>query len=279
MQFANICLMQNKSQSTMKIQLKYFTGTGNSYQVLDTCRKTFIDAGHDATISVIVPGERSLPEADLVGFCFPVYAFGIPRICRRYLKALNKFKFPQNAFILITGGAADETGFAVGQGVRLLKKKNCDIIYSAVVEMPANWTVAINPPSKEECIPILAKGEEKSRQIALDILAGNRKFHVFSTPERYGTFGLYKDYLLFRYLGVSNLWRTFRVYDTCNGCGSCAKICPTHSIVIEKEKPRWLSTCEQCMRCVNYCPREAIYQTSGGGTKGRNRHLLWNSNG
>ena len=43
-------------------------------------------------------------------------------------------------------------------------------------------------------------------------------------------------------------------------------------IKILDKYPKWKSSCEQCMRCVNMCPQEAIFQTYGGITKGKNRY-------
>lgn len=61
----------------MRIELKYFTGTGNSLKILDTCREVFVEAGHLAQISEIHPDETNIRESDILGFCFPVYqSFG-----------------------------------------------------------------------------------------------------------------------------------------------------------------------------------------------------------
>jgi hypothetical protein len=69
----------------MNVELKYFSGTGNSYKILDTCKEIFIQNGNKATLSSITDKSNINEDADLIGFCFPVYAFGIPRICRKYL--------------------------------------------------------------------------------------------------------------------------------------------------------------------------------------------------
>jgi MinD superfamily P-loop ATPase len=84
--------------------------------------------------------------------------------------------------------------------------------------------------------------------------------------------GFYKEYYLFKWLGVSNLWRDFRTDETCDSCGLCEKICPTDSIKIVADKPKWANTCEQCMRCVNYCPKQAIFQKAEGSIKGKNTY-------
>ncbi len=259
----------------MKIELRYFTGTGNSLKVLETCNTVFLESGNLTNISEISINETSIPDSDLLGFCFPVYAFGIPRICRKYLKRIERFRKQQKVFILITAGDSDESGFAVKECKNVLSKKNCEIVYTGIVRMPINWTtspVPPFPPSKEEAIEIIKDGETQAQEIAKDILEGVRTYHDFNYPKRYSKVKFYWDYLLFKYLGIQNMWRLFEVYDSCNGCQLCAKICPTDSIKIINKKPVWSKTCEQCMRCVNFCPQESIYQTQGGNTKGRNKY-------
>jgi ferredoxin len=259
----------------MKIELKYFTGTGNSLKILDTCKEIFLQNNHEAAISEINTNESKIQESDILGFCFPVYAFGIPRICRKYLKSVRKFNKLQKVFVIVTAGGSDESGFSVQQCKQILKKKNCEIIYSDVIQMPINWItspIPPFPPTKEEALEIIKKGLEQAKIVAQDIMKGKNKQHRFNYPKRYNKFRFYKDYWMFKYLGIQNLWRTFKIYDTCNGCQICYRICPTNSIKILDNKPQWSSSCEQCMRCVNFCPKEAIYQSMGGDTKGRNRY-------
>jgi Pyruvate/2-oxoacid:ferredoxin oxidoreductase delta subunit len=259
----------------MRIELKYFTGTGNSLKILDTCRKTFVQAGYSAEISEINLNSLIIPESDILGFCFPVYAFGIPRICKKYLKAINRFSEKKKVFVLVTAGDSDEAGYSIKECGRFLRKKNCDIIYSGVIQMPVNWTTSPKPPfppSKEEAVEIIKNGVTLAEKIAHDIINGLTRQHVFNIPKRYTRFGFYWDYWLFKYMGIQHMWRTFKVYDSCKGCQTCSRICPTRSIKIIDKKPVWASTCEQCMRCVNFCPNESIYQSMGGETKGKNKY-------
>ncbi len=254
----------------MNVELKYFSGTGNSYKIIDTCKEIFIQNGNKVTLSSITDKSNINEDADLIGFCFPVYAFGIPRICRNYLLNLPIFKSPINTFILITAGNLDESGFSVEESTKILKRKGLNVTYSKVIQMPINWTVLMNPPSKEEAQSIINTGVFKTRQIAQNIIDGVLHHHAFNYPSTYSKFGFYKDYYVFKWLGVSNLWRNYRTDETCDSCGLCEKICPTNSIQIVDNKPKWLKTCEQCMRCVNYCPKQAIFQTGEGSIKGKN---------
>lgn len=254
----------------MNVDLKYFSGTGNSYKIINTCKEVFIQKGCKAILFSITDKYKINEEADLIGFCFPVYAFGIPRICRKYLLSLPTFQNPTNTFVLITAGAPDESGFAIDECSKILKKKGLNVIYSQAIHMPSNWTVSMNPPPKKEAQSIIDRAVREAKEIAQDILNGTPRHHVFNYPARYSKIGFYKDYYLFKWLGVSNLWRNFRTDDTCDSCGLCKKLCPTESIQIVNEKPIWTNTCEQCMRCVNYCPKQAIFQKGEGSVKGKN---------
>jgi ferredoxin len=51
---------------------------------------------------------------------------------------------------------------------------------------------------------------------------------------------------------------SFSVIETCNGCGTCAKVCPVKNIVMTDKKPVWQHHCENCLACYNWCPVKAI---------------------
>ncbi len=254
----------------MNVDLRYFSGTGNSYKIIDTCKEIFVQKGCKTTLLSITDKSQMPEDTDLIGFCFPVYAFGIPRICRNYLLSLPKFKIPIDFFVLITAGDPDESGFSVKESAAILKNKGLNAIYSDVIHMPANWTVVMNPPSKEEAKLIIVNGVKKARQVTKDILEGISHYHNFNYPPRYSKIRFYKDYYLFKWLGISNLWCNFRTDTTCDSCRLCSEICPTGSIQIVDNKPEWLKTCEQCMRCVNFCPKQAIFHQGEGSVKGKN---------
>jgi ferredoxin/flavodoxin len=256
-----------------KISLKYFTGTGNSLRLLKICENIFKQYDFSVDISSITDNGEISNDCDIIGFCFPVYAFGLPRISKKYLKNLPKQTTDKKVFLLVTCGDSDEVGFALADGIKILKKKNYNVIYSDAIHMPANWTTFINPPSKDEALLILSKGVEKSKKIAINII-DNKEFHrSFNIPKKHSKVHLYRDYYSFHKLGIYQMWKMFRTNDNCNSCGLCAKVCPTNSIDMVDDFPKWKSSCEQCMRCVNMCPQEAIFQTYGGNTEGKNRYI------
>ena len=88
----------------MNVELRYFSGTGNSHKIIATCKRVFDLKGCNTTLLPASDSCKISDQAGLIGFCFPVYAFDIPRLCRKYLLSLPKFNTPINAFILITAG-------------------------------------------------------------------------------------------------------------------------------------------------------------------------------
>ncbi len=255
----------------MKIELRYFTGTGNAWKLLDTCKETFVEGGHQVHISKLDPGECRL-NADLIGFAFPVYAFGMPRIVRRYLKSIIKFHKPQKVFFIVTPGDVIGASSTSKKCENILKRKNCDIVYSDVINMPNNWIPFSHTDTPEVNSAIIEKGIERSKAIAKDILDNKRStFEVKQIPATLRVLGNVIN-TLFRNFGLFSLKSLFRVYPSCNGCGLCAKVCPTGSIKMIKGKPKWFGSCEQCMRCVHICPQESIYQFPAG-TKGKSRYM------
>ena len=104
----------------MKASLRYFSGTGNSYRISNTCRELLKKNNYIVDFESITKSQEISENCDIIGFCFPVYAYGIPRICRKYLKALPKFSKQIKTFVLITGGDENESGYSVPEAVNIL---------------------------------------------------------------------------------------------------------------------------------------------------------------
>ena len=222
----------------MKIELRYFTGTGNAWKVLDICRATFNENGHQVNIAPVDPNDKEI-NADLIGFAFPVYAFGMPRIILHYLKSLKKFEEPQDVFFIVTPGDVTGASTTCGKCESVLKRKNCRIVYSDVLAMPNNWIPYTRTDSPEKNSLMVNNGIERAKDISKDIL--NRKYSVFDVSKIPLIFRILGNVInvMFRHFGLLGLKSLFKVYPSCNACGLCAKACPTGRIKKVNGKPTW----------------------------------------
>ena len=213
-------------------------------RVLKVCEKVFTQHNFTVDISSIAGNDKISDNCDIIGFCFPVYAFGLPRIAKEFLNNLPYPKSDTKVFLLVTCGDPDEVGFALTEGIEILKKKNYKVIYSDAIHMPANWITFIDPPSKDKALQILNKSDKKTAETAKNIIE-NKEFHrPFNFPPRYSKFNFYKEYYSFHKLGIYNMWRMFRTNEKCNSCGLCARVCPTNaSLALEHggEDIGWLT--------------------------------------
>jgi ferredoxin len=241
-----------------KILLRYFTGTGNSLRILSVCKDLFEANCFTPIIESIFDKQDMNAEYDYYGFCFPVYALGLPRVVKQNLRQLPVAKNVKT-LLLVSLGAADEEGWSLKDGINLLKKKGYDVIYSDCIVMPDNWAPFAKTPSPDEAKAIINNGEKHAKD-AVEAFINGTIYHKKMNYKKYGVIVSYLYHYLFSWIGVRNLWRLFTTDENCTGCGLCEKICPMKAIRIIDKKPTWSRLCEQCMRCYNFCPNEAIHQ-------------------
>ena len=57
---------------------------------------------------------------------------------------------------------------------------------------------------------------------------------------------------------VPGISENFFATDACDGCGICAKKCPTGHIRMVEGRPDWGKPCLMCAQCMDFCPKGAI---------------------
>jgi flavodoxin len=248
----------------MKTTIYYFTGTGNSLKVARELAEQIPDC------ELLRIHKKSLSEIDnspdgRIGFVFPVYYYGIPKLMEQFIKGLN-MKPSNYVFAIITcGGSA---GSAMKQTDRLIAAKGIKLSASYSIIMPDNYIVFYDPPSPEASAPILKRQEEITREIAGTIL--NNQLQSFT--EKTGLLATVFGPLAARTFQPKKSDRNFWLEDSCNGCGTCVKLCPAENIAFKASKPIWLHQCEQCFACIHSCPKQSIQYKMGTRKKGRYRN-------
>lgn len=246
----------------MKKVIYYFSGTGNSLQVARKLSELLSDTAIHA-ISYTTEMDIS---AEVIGFIFPVYLWGVPDIIHQFLKKLNNGVHENYFFAVAT--YKSQSGDVIGHLQRLMRKQRISLSAGFTVKMPGNNIIFYDVESKQEQ---KSKLEEcQSRLLEISQLIQSRKKVIPTVPiiDRFLYTGLLHSILISTF---HNADRQFWIEPDCNSCGTCFKVCPVSNIILRDGKPEWQHNCQLCLTCINMCPRKVIQY--GRTTKKRDRYM------
>ncbi|QZY53873.1 EFR1 family ferrodoxin [Crassaminicella profunda] len=241
----------------MQTTIYYFSATGNS---LAMAKKIATHLGNTKLISIpkLINQNEITVMTSKVGFIFPVYAWGMPRIVADFVEKL-KFKNTEYAFAIATN--AGTIAGTLLQLQKALKKSNIHLNAGFSVTAP-NHT-----PLSEDGLAIIkfmhsisgkqvyASYEERLSEI-VSIVKNNQPHKIETTSwlsNKVGSF-LYKGAMKTFQVADQN----FSVNENCTHCNKCVTVCPRNNIKMKENKPVWLNNCELCFACFEWCPMEAI---------------------
>jgi Pyruvate/2-oxoacid:ferredoxin oxidoreductase delta subunit/flavodoxin len=250
----------------MKTIIYYFTGTGNSLHVAKDLAQELGDCD-------LIPIPKALKnrigssDAVCVGFVFPVYSWGLPRIAVEFVKQLA-VKPSVYYFGLATFGGSG--GLTIKQLDSLLKEKGAGLSAGWMVQMPGNYTPLYGAPKQKTQEKYFNRAAARVKEIAAIIR--NRK----TTPLEKGNFlvnliGSKIFYSLFNG-ALRTADKKYYADEKCDSCRICATVCPVDNIIITEGKPVWQHHCEQCLACLQWCPQEAIQFGKATRTRKRYHH-------
>ncbi len=235
----------------MSTQLFYFSGTGNSLQM---ARDIALNLDNTELVSIpSVSAEFIDIKADTVGFLFPVYAWGVPRIIMDFVSRL-KFKGDEYVFAIVTCGG--QPAGTLPQLAGLLKGRGVELKAGFAVLQPSNYILWNEAPPEEKQVTMFVQKEERLPGI-LDVIRG-RKTMPLEQGSALANFILgliYKLSLKGFPTGDKSFWVDS---ERCNNCGQCVRLCPRANISLVDGRLQWCGNCEMCLSCIQWCPREAI---------------------
>jgi len=209
--------------------------------------------------------EYILGDNEKIGFVFPIYASGAPKMVLDFISKLKLNNFRDNyTFAIATCGAnVGSTMKVIGSK---LKQRNITLNSGFSLIMPNNYMImGMDVDSIDESKEKLLKVEETLKDI--NKVIDEKQKGVFQLEK-----GPVPDVLtyianpLFTKLLIST--NKFYVKDNCISCGICEKVCNTKTIKVDG-KPTWGNKCTQCLACINLCPVKAIEYGKGTVKKGR----------
>lgn len=220
----------------------YFTGTGNSLYVAKHI------GGELAPIARAVKRKQQRYRDKVIGFVFPTYAVGIPRIVERFVKE-NTFQADYSFAVMTCGGTL---GSSLSRFAELLAPQGLKLDYTNKVVMMDNYGIKRMDKKIKRYAP--EKEEAAIAQIVADVQG--RMY----APKRSGR-------LIRAYTGLMNACSGL-CYDgadrhytlqrgKCTQCGLCQRICPAGNIELAPF-PTFLHKCEGCYACIHACPQKAL---------------------
>jgi len=259
-----------------KIQIYYFSGTGNAEFAANNIAEFSKKKGVNAEVINITEDDLCLSELDkdtLIGFCYPTHGFNAPPVILRFLTRfpggrsdvfLLNTRAGMKLFKLQTPGLG---GLALWLPALILKLKGYKIRGFRPLDMPSNW-ISLHPGLIKSAVDfIVKKCKNTLTKFSTRILQRKRvlsglvwiPLDILVSPIAVGYY----------FFGRFALAKTFFASYKCNNCGLCIRECPVKAIEMKSGRPYWSFRCESCMRCMNTCPQRAI-ETAHGFTA-----ILW----
>jgi ferredoxin len=245
----------------MSATIYYFSATGNSLTIAQRIAQGLEDCDV-RSMAVGSPEESVGGPGHGVGFVFPVYYCGMPRLVAQFARALDILPGTYCFAFATYGAAALDT---LGMLEDILKEKGAKLSYGIGARMPGNYIVEYQAFPAETVERLTKAALISADQAAAEIAQRKsrpvrRRLKLFSRVVNRKT--LYKN--------IPGWDEPFHVSEKCIGCRLCSEVCPVSNIRIVKDRPVWQHHCERCVACIQWCPVEAIEY--GQKTVGRRRY-------
>ncbi|MDR3565982.1 MAG: EFR1 family ferrodoxin [Negativicutes bacterium] len=222
----------------------YFSATGNSLYVAKRIGGELASIPH-----MLKEGENNFEE-DAIGFVFPCYGFGLPRLV---IDFIEKSTFKAGYFFAVmTYGNKAASGLRhmekVGRGVGI------EFDYTNEILMVDSYLplFKIEDQLRKEGAKNI---EEQLGRIVSDIEGRQKRV----TQKGVGSVAISSlIYHFFAKRQFDDGDRRFIVEEHCNGCKICEQVCPKGNIKVGGN-PEFLHKCEGCYACIHHCPQTAIH--------------------
>ena len=236
----------------MKTTIYYFTGTGNSLKIAKSLSEK-LEECELVPIAKIWEEDQIISSSEKVGFVFPLYYAGLPKIVYDFLYKIKLSK--SNYFFAVVTYAGDINTTPLLQIESILNTNSKTLSAGFYVQMPNNFILGYDIDSEthlKKCfeeankkVGAIHKAVEKNeKNLGRDIFEKHRiKSEKFNKDFRDNVYGYGKS---------------FYAEDTCTSCGICVSVCPVNNISLEDGRPQWQHKCQQCLACINFCPENCI---------------------
>lgn len=222
----------------------YFSATGNSLQTaLDIANAL----GDTDVVSISKAGMNYNCNSEVIGFVFPVYAFGLPNMVYDFIRSGN---FNKNAYFFSVVTCGGTIGTCLTDVDNMLKEKGTYLHYGSKLPILSNYILMVDIKT-DKVDKQLAKAEGKLAGIIQDI-------KIRKECKIKGSLGLFTKIHNKSSANFKSTDIDYSVSQSCTRCGICVSVCPAKNIEIIDEKVTFKHNCEKCLACIHWCPQKAI---------------------
>jgi ferredoxin len=240
----------------METTLFYFSASGNS---LSLTHKLAKELGNCEIISIAkeIRNEEVKVKTPKVGFIFPIYAWGLPRIVSDFVQ---KLKIPHGSYVFAVATCVAIPGNTLKELKTTLGKNEINLNSGFVTRAESASLMKMN--ALDNIIKFLDTKRNKIKYVndrmheIVDCIKKEKNMAPETSNWSAGVFGS-----AFHRMGI-NAFKTkgseFTINEDCSKCGTCLKVCPRNNIELLETGPKFNNDCELCHACIQWCPKFAI---------------------
>ena len=236
----------------MNTTIYYFTGTGNSLKIAKDLSEKLEDC-ELVPIAKVWEDNNLASSSENVGFIFPLYYAGLPKIVYDFLSKIDLSK--SSYFFAVVTNAGDINNTPLLQIETILNANSKTLSAGFFILMPNNYILGYDIHS-----------EARQKEF---FEAANKEIDKIQEVIEQNKSNLGKEFFEKRRIKSEKFNKSFRdsvyesdksfyVEDSCTSCGICVEICPVDNLILVDDTPQWQHKCQQCLACINFCPEKAI---------------------
>lgn len=240
-----------------KIDIYYFSGTGNTILALGKMDEVFKEKGVETACYPIEKSGIPSPPAPgtALGLAFPASTQSTMPFIWNFFKKLPRVENVPVFMIMTMNEGAGVTGSLY----KLLKRKGYIPVGAAEISMPQN---ALPEDFDEtQTAERMEKSSRMAREFAHNLLEEKTVWKKENSGNAFVAFLSRATPL--PWISMRLIFKIATEKNSCNKCGLCIRECPVQNI---KEQTagelRHGNNCQFCMRCIAGCPKQAV-KTSG----------------
>jgi Fe-S-cluster-containing hydrogenase component 2 len=244
-----------------KVELYYFSGTGNSLHIAKELHKRIPDSKLIPIISLLNKDIIKI-DAEVVGIIFPLYLTTIPKPVGKFIEKIDISSVKYSFSVITRIGTISVANVYIN---KRLRKRGMSLDASFLINMANNSPGGVSPFVDQkwvqkisvEKVSVLEEKAQENLELIVDCI--NQKEKIFSK----GSVSFLSHILepiMTKLTGKSNVSIPFYTDTSCTKCMVCEKVCLSGRIKVVEGKIIWDKSvqCYYCYACFNFCPTQSI---------------------